>query len=221
MVKIRRRNRRRVIMMVRGHKKPESAKREVFIALGSNLGSRRKNIIKALEELKKISPQKSNVGATRKAIEVKEVSSFYLTRPLKGSSGGNYINAVARIFTTLSPMDLLRNLKQVEKKLGRTESSRWGTPRPIDIDIIFYEGRVIVRKDVPLPPPPPPPPPPPLLEVPHPSMCKRDFVLEGLLEIAPDKVHPVLKKTVKEIYEDFRSSRDGKEKTIIKRLRQN
>jgi len=217
MVKIRRPlRRRRVIMMVRGHKKPESAKREVFIALGSNLGSRRKNIIKALEELKRISPQKSNVGATRKAIEVKEVSSFYLTRPLKGSSGGNYINAVARIFTTLSPMDLLRNLKQVEKKLGRTESSRWGAPRPIDIDIIFYEGRVIVRKDVPLLPPPPL-----LLEVPHPSMCKRDFVLEGLLEIAPDKVHPVLKKTVKEIYEDFRSSRDGKEKTIIKRLRQN
>jgi len=217
MVKIRRRprpRRRRVIMMDRGHKKPESAKREVFIALGSNLGSRRKNIVKALEELKRISPQKSNVGATRKAIEVKEVSSFYLTRPLKGSSGGNYINAVARIFTTLGPMDLLRNLKQVEKKLGRTESSRWGAPRPIDIDIIFYEGRVIVRKDVPLPPLL-------LLEVPHPAMCKRDFVLEGLLEIAPDKVHPVLKKTVKEIYEDFRSSRDGKEKTIIKRLRQN
>ena len=168
--------------MVKSKKFDKTFQEEVFVAFGSNVGNRYDNIKKAIRELERLK------------VKVKDVSSFYKSWPYPGSSGPYYLNAVARIFTTLDHFELLNNLKIIEKKLGRDINKKekiWGEPRPIDIDIIFYGNRIISKKN--------------FIEIPHKALHKRDFVLKPLAEIAPEKVHPVLKKTVSEILADLKS----------------
>ncbi len=153
---------------------------KAFIGLGSNLGDRRKNIESTIEELKR-----SNL------VEIIKISSLYETEPLGGPPQDKFLNGVVEIETELPPHALLELLKAVEKKLGRNYFGlRWG-PREIDLDILLYGDLIIDESD---------------LKVPHPSMQLRHFVLEPLCEIAPEAIHPILKKSIAGLFSGFRRS---------------
>ena len=153
-----------------------------YIGLGSNLGDRAKNINEAVAML----DYSENVG-------VSNVSSLYETEPVGYADQGPFLNAVAEVKTTLTPRELLAKCMTIEEKLGRVRTVKWG-PRTIDLDILLYADRVIDEAD---------------LKVPHPLMHEREFVLVPLAEITPDAVHPVLKKTIRELLDSLRA---GKEK---------
>ncbi len=143
----------------------------VFLGLGSNRGDRKKNISKAIKLLEK-SGQK-----------VLRVSSLRETKPYGYKKQKKFLNAVVKLKTKLLPLELLKLCKKIEKKIGRTESFRWG-PREIDIDILFFGEKTIKNKK---------------LTIPHGDLHNRTFALQPLTEIAPNFVHPVLKKRVSEI----------------------
>ena len=143
-----------------------------FLGVGSNLGDRHSNLAQALDSLKKI-----------KGISVIHASSVRETAPVGGPPQGKYLNAVWEIQTDLTARHLLNALLELEVGMGRTRSVP-NAPRTLDLDILFYD-REIVRE--------------PGLEIPHPRLHERAFVLGPLSELAPDFVHPVLKKTVTEI----------------------
>ncbi|MBI3253077.1 MAG: 2-amino-4-hydroxy-6-hydroxymethyldihydropteridine diphosphokinase [Candidatus Omnitrophica bacterium] len=150
----------------------------VFLGIGSNLGDRRANIEKALGLLRE-----------DKEISVEAVSDLMETEPVGGPAGqGNYLNGAARIRTELLPLALLSRLKAIERRLGRQKAEP-NSPRPMDLDILFYDDVIIVEGKN--------------LHIPHPRMHARGFVLEPLSQIASDWVHPRLQKTVRGLYEDL------------------
>jgi 2-amino-4-hydroxy-6-hydroxymethyldihydropteridine diphosphokinase len=135
------------------------------IALGSNLGDRAKNLRTALEMLSQ---------ADR--IKIDAVSAIYETAPVGGPEQGPYLNACAALTTELPPTKLLLAILDIEEKMGRVREVRWG-PRIIDLDLLLYETVMMNT---------------PLLELPHPRMGERDFVLIPLADIAPDLIIPGL-----------------------------
>jgi 2-amino-4-hydroxy-6-hydroxymethyldihydropteridine diphosphokinase len=138
---------------------PTSTER-VFIGLGTNVGADlQRNLREGLAAI-------SNLPQT----ELVRVSSFYNTEPWGAPDQPRFLNAVAEIRTELEPLPLLRALKELESKLGRVPTYRWG-PRVIDFDIILYGQRVVKL---------------PGLEIPHPHYRERDFVMTPLREIAPE-----------------------------------
>jgi 2-amino-4-hydroxy-6-hydroxymethyldihydropteridine diphosphokinase len=141
----------------------------VYLSLGSNLGNRQANLDMALHLLS----ERMRMG---------KISSIYDTEPLGNVNQPRFLNLAAEVFTRLSPEGLLALTKGIERKMGRY--SRSGEPRVIDIDIVLYGDTVLDTPD---------------LVIPHPKMAERSFVLMPLAEIAPDLVHPVLKKTIKEL----------------------
>jgi len=147
-----------------------------YVGLGSNLGDREASIRRAAEML-----------GRRDGILVMQVSSFMETDPVGGPPGqGKFLNAAAALDTTLSPQQLLVACMKVERELGRArgpDEPRWGA-RPIDIDILLYGDEIVRERD---------------LEIPHPRMHKREFVLRPLAEIAPDARHPVMNVSVAEL----------------------
>ncbi|HLE14278.1 MAG TPA: 2-amino-4-hydroxy-6-hydroxymethyldihydropteridine diphosphokinase [Anaerolineales bacterium] len=145
---------------------------QVFIALGSNLGDRSANLQAALRQ---IQPEVVPV----------ECSPVYETPPWGYETQPSFLNQVIRAETELGPQALLAHLKKVETDLGRTETFRYG-PRLIDLDILFYEQDIIH-----LPP----------LEIPHPALQERAFVLLPLGDLAPDLRHPVTQLTVRQMLE--------------------
>ncbi len=147
----------------------------VYISVGSNLGDREANCRIALEKL------------NSEGIIVKKASSMYETEPWGFKDQPKFINMVIEVETELRPEELLMTLKGIEKKMGRKETIKWG-PRIIDLDILFYNDKIINQDE---------------LKIPHPHMHERDFVLVPLSEIAPNKTHPILKKTIKELMEDL------------------
>lgn len=135
----------------------------VYIGLGSNLGDRHGNIETAIELMKAA------------GVEVEKVASFIETPPYGEIAQPNFINTVCSAKTVLSPQELLKELKEIEKKMGRVETVRWG-PRVIDLDILLYDNLILQEEN---------------LNIPHADMLNRRFVLEPLTEIAPNLVHPV------------------------------
>lgn len=150
-------------------------KNQCYIALGSNVGDKLKNIKSALEEIK-----------NNPDCELVNISSIYETGPYGYTEQGNFLNAAAEISTNLDLIPLLRFLNSVEEKLGRLKTIKWG-PRVIDIDILFFNN-IIYNDNV--------------ITVPHKGIPERDFVLVPLSEIAPDLVHPVLNRKISDICRD-------------------
>jgi len=144
-------------------------KNRVFLGLGSNIGKKRNNLINAIRLIN----QQEN-------IEVHDISKFYSSPPYGFEEQESFINCVIEIFTDLSPQELIKILKNIEKKLGRKPTFRWG-PRVIDIDILFYEDFIVEEKD---------------LIIPHPDIQNRAFVLVPMAEIDSEFIHPVFKKTI-------------------------
>jgi GTP cyclohydrolase IV len=142
----------------------------VYLALGSNMGDRRGNLAAALQRLRDI-------------MEISTVSSIYETEPVGYIDQSRFLNIVCRGTTTLSAQELLKYAKDIEVAIGRQPTFRNG-PRPIDIDIIFYDELCITQEN---------------LIVPHPRMAERAFVLVPLAEIAPDAVDPGSGQTVQEL----------------------
>ncbi len=142
-----------------------------YIALGSNLGDRQANLKKALLLL------------WQQGVEVQAVSSYWDTTPYGVTDQPRFLNAVCCVRTYLEPMALLRLLLATERQMGRVRLRHWGE-RNIDLDLLLYEDVVMDE---------------PALRLPHPDMQNRDFVLLPLAELAPDLVHPTLKKTISEL----------------------
>jgi 2-amino-4-hydroxy-6-hydroxymethyldihydropteridine diphosphokinase len=145
--------------------------KRVYLSLGSNLGDRRANITKALEQL--------NKGG----IEVRQVSSYYRTEPVGYTAQSWFVNCAAEVATDLMPLQLVRRCQAIERGLGRKPGVRNG-PRPIDIDILLYGNAVVSSAEI---------------TIPHPRMAERRFVLQPLSEIAPSAEHPLTRQSVHEM----------------------
>ncbi|CCY51346.1 MULTISPECIES: 2-amino-4-hydroxy-6-hydroxymethyldihydropteridine diphosphokinase [Bacteroides] len=147
----------------------------VYLGLGTNLGDKEQNLRMSV---KKIEERIGNVVS---------LSAFYATAPWGFSSENSFLNAAVCVETTLLPLQVLEETQRIERELGRTEKSVNGlyADRLIDIDLLLYDDRVMDAEG---------------LILPHPLMTERRFVMEPLSEIAPDVVHPVLHKTMKELF---------------------
>lgn len=159
---------------------------KVYLGLGSNLGDRISNIMRSLNSLN-----------SHPLIQIKRLSSIYETEPWGEKEQPNFLNVVIELTTLFPPKELLKFIKIIEQQIGHNKTSRWGA-REIDLDILFYGNRIIES---------------PELQIPHPLLQNRAFVLVPLNELVPSLVHPVLKKTVSELLADL----SPKEKqTILK-----
>ena len=152
-----------------------------FIGLGANLGERAITIERALELLR-----------AAQNIRVLAVSSFHETQPVGGPPNQPlYLNAAAELKTSLRPRELLDTMLELERRLGRDRSSpERNQPRAIDLDVLFYGVEKIDE---------------PGLIVPHPRLHEREFVLGPLNEIAPEWLHPVLKKCVAQLMRELQA----------------
>jgi len=139
----------------------------IYLALGTNLGNRVCNLRIARDSLP---PD----------LWIKNTSSIYVTPPWGYEDQPYFFNQVLEVQTSLEPLPLLHYLKNIEMEMGREETFRYG-PRLIDLDILFYGKRVVNTQE---------------LQIPHPRLQDRSFVLVPLNEIAPDFVHPTLDKSV-------------------------
>ncbi len=157
----------------------------VYLGLGGNLGYREENLRKAQEFISE-------------RLKIDKSSSIYETEPVSAIPQPRYLNMVIKTHTSLSPMGLLITIKSIENKLGRLPDPRKDAPRIIDIDILLFGDKVVNNG--------------PELIIPHPRLQERAFVLVPFAEIAPEVVHPVLHRTIKELFDAV----PGKESVIKK-----
>lgn len=143
----------------------------IYLSLGSNLGDRKVNLEKAIGKLRE------------KGIQVVQASSIYETEPVDVPDQPYFLNLVCQVKTEVEPETLLKVCQDVESEMHRVREKSKG-PRNIDIDIIFYDQRIVEK---------------PLLKIPHPAWYRRNFVLIPLQEIAPDFQDPVTEKTVQQL----------------------
>ena len=147
--------------------------RTVYIGLGSNLGDRVVNLREAGQRL----------GAV---VKIEKASQLYVAAPMGYVRDDAFVNAVIRGTTTLKPLELLQIMQAIEAAMGRRPGVQYG-PRPIDLDLLFYEAvQMETRK----------------LTIPHPRIPQRAFVLKPLAEIAPELMHPVLYYTISQLLQD-------------------
>ncbi len=156
----------------------------VHLSLGSNLGDRLANLEEAVQRLR-----------AEPHVRVLQVSSIYETSPVGAQYADHppFLNAAASISTNLAPLPLLRLLMNIEHDLGRMSASRT-SPRPVDLDILFYEDVVLDEEQ---------------LCLPHPRLHTRAFVLIPLAEIADDVFHPTQRRTVRELLEELQAQEDS------------
>ncbi|MCJ7509147.1 MAG: 2-amino-4-hydroxy-6-hydroxymethyldihydropteridine diphosphokinase [candidate division Zixibacteria bacterium] len=146
-----------------------------YIGLGSNLGDKKNNIRKAIDNIKE-----------KKILKEIKTSSLYLTEPVGKKRQPDFLNLVIKGKTELSPFELLNSLLEIEKGLGRKRNKRWG-PREIDLDILFYDDIMVNQEN---------------LVIPHPEIPNRRFVLVPLMELSPNLKHPLLNKNIKQLLKD-------------------
>lgn len=145
----------------------------VYVALGSNMGEREKYIQMGLSELGKLPDT-----------VVERVSDIITTKPYGGVEQEDFFNGVARIRTLMTPQELLDALHGIEQRAERKREIHWG-PRTLDLDIIFYD-KLVYESDT--------------LILPHVDMENRDFVLKPMCQLAPNFRHPILGKTMEQLY---------------------
>ena len=153
---------------------------DAYIGLGSNMGDKWDNINEALKKM-----------SLDDDIKVMEVSTLIETRPYGYEEQDDFLNGAVHITTLYSPSELLKCLSEFENLAGRKREIHWG-PRTLDLDILFYDDIILDTRE---------------LTIPHFDMINRDFVLKPLNEIAPWLRHPVLNKTVAQLYDEFKNRR--------------
>ena len=146
--------------------------------MGSNIGDRLTQLNRAFELIS------TEIGPNAKK------SSVFETEAWGKLDQDNFLNQAALVHTSLSAEDTLLKCKDIEKQMGSFKTETWG-PRTIDIDVLFYNESIIDKENI---------------KIPHPMIEKRNFVLIPLMEIAGDMVHPVLEKTIEELYEESNDS---------------
>jgi 2-amino-4-hydroxy-6-hydroxymethyldihydropteridine diphosphokinase len=145
-------------------------KKTAYLSLGSNLGDRRANLRNAIGKL-------LNLG------RLVAVSSFFETEPVELTDQPWFLNCAVALQTDLSAEDFLSEIMMIEREMGRQRTQPKG-PRTVDIDILLFGKAMLTTAQ---------------LTLPHPAMHRRRFVLEPLVEIAPDLRHPLLKKSAREL----------------------
>jgi 2-amino-4-hydroxy-6-hydroxymethyldihydropteridine diphosphokinase len=148
---------------------------KVYVGLGSNVGGRLGFLRRAVRALGECP-----------GVRVTALSRLYETSPV-GPRQRNFLNAAAELRVGLTPEKFLAALKGIEKKLGRRPRQRWG-PREVDLDILLWGNRRVHRRD---------------LEIPHPRLAARRFVLAPLVDLAPGRRHPVLRRTLRRLERDL------------------
>ncbi|MEK7255186.1 MAG: 2-amino-4-hydroxy-6-hydroxymethyldihydropteridine diphosphokinase [Bacteroidota bacterium] len=154
--------------------------KKIHLLTGGNLGDRQQNLQAAKQLI------------TEKIGNVVKASSLYETAAWGHVEQPEYLNQALEVTTELSPMEVLQAIFEIENALGRTRRNKWEA-RTMDIDILFYDSKVLKTKD---------------LTIPHPLLHRRNFALVPMLEIAPLKKHPVLDKTIEELYEESEDELD-------------
>lgn len=160
---------------------------DVYLLTGGNIGNRLSNLKQASELIE------NKIGTIFKRSHVYETAAWGITNQ------DSFLNQVMLVSTTLNAEDLLQSILSIEQQLGRRRFEKMG-PRTIDIDILFYNHEIIST---------------PNLSVPHPQIANRRFVLTPLNEIAPAFVHPVIKKTIRNLLEECPDQLDVKKYTSL------
>jgi len=150
---------------------------KAVLGIGSNVGDRQKNFETALHLLD-----------LEEGIHVVKVSPYYLSEPIEYTDQEWFLNAIILIETTVMVEELFSFVKKIESKLGRNFNNLRFGPRILDLDILFYGDEIIHSSNV---------------TVPHPRLHERRFVLAPLCDILPEKVHPILQKTMTALYEEL------------------
>lgn len=142
---------------------------KIYLSLGSNMGNKRENLLEAIRRIEKL-----------KDTKLIKSSTILETEPFGYLEQDNFLNACIEVKTLMTAQEFLKSILQIELEMGRVREIKWG-PRIIDIDILFYDSDIIEEDN---------------LAVPHPWITKRSFVLDPLSEIAPNYIHPLVKKTI-------------------------
>jgi len=153
--------------------------KNIYVALGTNIGDKQGNIQRALSLMEE------------RGIKVIKSSSLYVTEPYGFLDQDEFLNGVVEVSFPGTPGQLLELLMEIEQEMKRIREIHWG-PRIIDLDIILFGQRIIKEPD---------------LIIPHTDMHNRDFVLRPLAEIAPKVVHPVLQKTIQQLFDELHTNK--------------